>query len=381
MFAAKIYAAVCGFAAVSTAHMVMANPKPFAGTINSPIDASGSNFPCQMPSYTGSATEMPLGSAQTLSFTGQAVHGGGSCQVSITYDTAPSKSSVWKVIHSIQGGCPAIGQAGNMGDNPGAGDPFTYNFNIPSNIPSGKATLAMSWLNRIGNREYYMNCAPVSLTGSGGSQAAYSALPDMVVANINTINTCSTAGLEGKDYLYPNPGSSVESHPFTSGNLVALNGNCGAAAAAASSSGTTGSTGSGSSSGAGGTASAPGGVFITVATGGASTAAPTAAPVVASAAPDVQVSVAAQPTPAASPPASSSGSSSAGAQTVGAACSSDGQWNCIGGTSYQRCASGLWSAVMPLAAGTKCTGGLSDNINIVSLSGKFKRLSMRFRPA
>lgn len=38
-----------------------------------------------------------------------AVHGGGSCQLSITYETDPRKQkdpSSWRVIYSIEGGCP-----------------------------------------------------------------------------------------------------------------------------------------------------------------------------------------------------------------------------------------------------------------------------------
>jgi hypothetical protein len=41
-------------------------------------------------------------------------------------------------------------------------------------------------------------------------------------------------------------------------------------------------------------------------------------------------------------------------ETVGSACSTEGQWNCMT-NSFQRCASGQWSAVMNCAAGTMCT--------------------------
>ncbi|KAL1868858.1 hypothetical protein VTK73DRAFT_3474 [Phialemonium thermophilum] len=425
MFFAKTYAAVSGLAAVSSAHILLAFPTPYDGTQNGPLDPSGSNFPCQV-APSGATTEMALGSSQNLSFIGQAVHGGGSCQVSITYDTNPSKNSVWKVIHSIQGGCPAEGQAGNMGDLASAKDPYTYNYQIPDDIPSGKATFAWTWINRIGNREYYMNCAPIELTGKGGDQANFEALPDMVVANIPSINSCSTEGLEGDDYLYPDPGKSVENHPFNPANLVPLKGDCGKAAAGGSSGGSSdGSSGAAPSSPAAGSSPAattpaaaapssstsgnlPGGVFITAPLNGGSSAA-AAAPSVSTPAAAVSTTlrhaavsstpVAAAPGPATtsstgstsgssgSDGGSSSGSSSsgsgsgAGSQPAGSACSPEGTWNCVGGNSYQQCGSGIWSPVMPLAAGTQCTAGQGPNINIVASSGRraARRVARQFR--
>lgn len=50
---------------------------------------------------------MAVGSQQTLSFTGSAVHGGGSCQLSLTKDLKPTKDTDFRVILSIEGGCPA----------------------------------------------------------------------------------------------------------------------------------------------------------------------------------------------------------------------------------------------------------------------------------
>lgn len=51
----------------------------------------------------------------------------------------------------------------------------------------------------------------------------------------------------------------------------------------------------------------------------------------------------------------------AGAQPAGEACTNEGEWNCVGGKSFQRCASGQWSPLMAMAAGTTCEMGKSTS--------------------
>lgn len=56
-------------------------------------------------------------------------------------------------------------------------------------------------------------------------------------------------------------------------------------------------------------------------------------------------------------------------QSPGAACSSEGQWNCLT-RQWQRCASGQWSVVMDLAEGTACApAGLSDEFHVDHAGG------------
>lgn len=410
MFFAKTCAAICGLAGLSSAHMILASPKPFGGVSQSPLLEDGSNFPCQMTaggSYqSAGSTSMAKGSPQELAFIGQAVHGGGSCQVSITYDTAPTKNSVWKVIKSIQGGCPAKNQEGNMGNSASAADPFTYQFQIPNDIPTGNATIAWTWLNRIGNREYYMNCAPISITGGSGDQSAFDALPDMLVANIPAITSCTTKDLDGKDYRYPNPGKDVDN--FNMVPLVDLNGDCGAKVAGGS--GSSGGSGSPTSTSvaqaqptstsianAAPTQTLPGGVFVTVPIGGGATSssqaaqptqeAPTTTASVEKTSPTTTAAAASTTSSASSGSTGGSGSgssgtttgSSAGAMAAGSACSPEGLWNCIGGTSFQQCGSGIWSPVMALAAGMSCTPGQSATLNMKAINGKMRRRLTRFQ--
>lgn len=189
-------------AATASAHIVITSPEPFTGSINSPIGADNP-FPCQGKT-SGTTTPMELGSDPDLAFMGSTVHAGGSCQVSLSYDMA-----TWKVITSYEGGCPARGQTGNLTPSDASLPvPDKYNFTVPANVPGGKATVAWTWFNKSGGvREFYMNCAAVELSGSGGDKSAYDSLPDMAVANVPQVNSCTSP--ENSDVTFENPGSVV----------------------------------------------------------------------------------------------------------------------------------------------------------------------------
>ncbi|OBT58285.1 hypothetical protein VE04_01472 [Pseudogymnoascus sp. 24MN13] len=284
--------ATLGMASYASARIMMTTPKPFGKSTlnNSPLLADGSDFPCKQRGGVydpeGASNPMALGSTQPLNFVGSAVHGGGSCQISITYDEKPTKDS--------EGG-PARRVDGDRGGGPDTPVPDDYSFTIPEGLPTGNAVLAWTWFNKVGNREMYMNCAPIDITGGNSKSkrdtAAYDALPDMFTANIG--NGCTT--VDSKDVEFPNAGESVEK--LGSGSLTPPTGSCQAA---------------GGSGGGGGSSEAPkptqsvvtaptgiqGGVFVTVAPNASETVAPvaTSAPVesvapVASAVPAVPTSV------------------------------------------------------------------------------------------
>ncbi|TVY14501.1 hypothetical protein LARI1_G006710 [Lachnellula arida] len=429
---------VLGFAVLGSSHMMMLTPVPYGKSTldNSPLInlATGGNFPCKQRAGVydaeGASNSMALGSTQPLKFVGGATHGGGSCQISITYDKQPSSTSTFKVIHSIIGGCPIQGVAGNNGESATSPDPSTYSFKVPSNLPTGDATLAWTWFNKVGNREMYMNCAPVTITGASAKrdeealegrnvtqlvqrdQAAFNALPNMFVANVFGLGVgCQTA--QDTDTVFPNPGDSVESLGGSTKSAAGPPISCSAAAAAAS-----GGSGSGSATGASSApaattsaavagsspaasapvagsspvASAPaassapaGGVFAgQPGASSAGSAAPSVAPSASSAAgaaPSVAPSSASQAAPAASGAAASQASSasapastgttgSGSAMAANTACSPEGTWNCIGGTQYQQCASGVWSAAQPVAGGTTCTPGQSASFGVKAIGAK-----------
>lgn len=87
---------------------------------------------------------MAIGEPQTLSFQGQATHGGGSCQISLSTDKQPTKDSVFKVIYSIEGGCPSK-NPGNVGVNPFGYGADKFQYSIPPEISPGDYTLACKY--------------------------------------------------------------------------------------------------------------------------------------------------------------------------------------------------------------------------------------------
>lgn len=315
---------------------------------------------------------MPIGQPQELSFIGSATHGGGSCQISLTTDKYPTKNSKWKVIHSIEGGCPA-NVDGNLPGGPDTPDPYTFKFTIPDSIAPGEYTLAWTWFNRVGNREMYMNCAPITVepalqardeptsANAVSKRDLPDDLPDMFVANING---CMTK--EGVDIRFPNPGKSVDLLGAVT-NLLGLGqpaceGGPGPGASVASPADSA-TPSPAASTPAASSAPAPEPEAPTQPTSAVPAIfIPTASP---EPAPVAESSPAPAVVPSSSPaPPNESGSTSGG---LSGACNQEGAWNCLGGTSFQRCASGVWSEVIQMAAGTTCTAGQSDSLKIAAI--------------
>jgi hypothetical protein len=108
-------------------------------SMTSPLNSDGSNFPCK-----GYQNDRPIqttamysaGSTYNMTLEGSAMHDGGSCQISLSYDNG----ATFKVIKSMIGGCPLT---------------TTYDFTIPIYAPAGTALLGWTWQNYEGNREFY----------------------------------------------------------------------------------------------------------------------------------------------------------------------------------------------------------------------------------
>lgn len=244
---------------LAAAHMNLKHPVPFDLTElkqdRSPLTTG--EYPCKMQTYSfDQRTELSVGQSYTMDFypgddaevaeigstTGAAVHDGGSCQLLITTDKEPTVSSVFKVFHSIEGGCPGLNNQAS-----------TFQYSLPDSIPNGDVTFAWTWFPVSSQQpEMYMNCAPVTVTGGSDDTSAFDALPDIFVANIGfnsfteglsavssllTSTVTQTSLLasgqipsclaEGEAVLqFPNPGDSVDKGDTSTWPLKAPSGQC-----------------------------------------------------------------------------------------------------------------------------------------------------------
>jgi hypothetical protein len=363
---------VLALAASASAHMRLRYPKPFGFSTLDQAPLAPADFPCKQRPGVYDVTEMNqwnAGQTQTVSFLGSAVHGGGSCQFSITTDTNPTKESQWKVIQSVVGGCPA-NAPGNLAADPDGTGAATFPVTMPSNIPDGQYTFAWTWLNKKGNREFYMNCAPIKVGGGGSGSAAeaLSALPDMFVANLPATE-CTTK--EDEDFSYPDPGQLVTGSGAAIGKTLTGSG-CATQTKIGAGNGKIGTptqpqtpskpsaSGKPAVSSAAAYPSTPGGVFAPGASSAPAdtpaqpstpaAAKPTAAPSKPSATPQPQ-----QPTTPQQPPKSPDNSNNT--NTGCTPCTNDGAVVCIGSKQFGLCNRGC-AVAQDLAAGMACSNGV-----------------------
>ncbi|KNE61448.1 hypothetical protein AMAG_06273 [Allomyces macrogynus ATCC 38327] len=160
---------------VVNGHMMMTNPAPRSSKTNPGpnnfIDYSYTaplgTFPCKGYAPQASVKTVQAGSSLAVTVSGGATHGGGHCFFSLSYD-----GQTFVTLESIIRTC----LAGPAGD-------FSFSVPIPSSAPAGKATFAWSWINAIGNREYYMNCADITIENPAGGGGALAG-PKLFVANL-----------------------------------------------------------------------------------------------------------------------------------------------------------------------------------------------------
>ncbi|KAJ8069910.1 hypothetical protein OCU04_000318 [Sclerotinia nivalis] len=329
--------ALAAFLGASTinAHLSMIFPPPFRSALNpnavqsqidysitAPLASSGSNFPCKYNDMgtPGGKSVVTWAAGATANWTvgTGAVHGGGSCQVALSYDSGKT----FRVIHSYIGSCPAAVGA-------------SADFTIPADAPAGEAMFAWTWQNQIGNREFYMSCASVTIEASASKAraapaVAFSSRPDLFLVNLG--NGCTS--VESKAVNYPNPGpdadvtrKSSDSGTFT-GTCGPVNGVASSGSEAGSSSApAAGSSGGESSSSS--TASAPSAPAVSVSSAPAPVASSSTTPIsieiipttaassTLSSATIAATSTAASPTAGATTPSSSGTSGAVQASTDG----------------------------------------------------------------
>ncbi|KAG9602118.1 hypothetical protein KCU77_g3392, partial [Aureobasidium melanogenum] len=397
------------YAMTASAHLFISSPKPIPGTApKDPLNPDGSNFPCHGVPLPGSGGQsMAVGSKQLLAFDlgdgeNWAVHGGGSCQLSLTYETDPEKvkqPSAWKVIYSIEGGCPTNSLA-NLNENfSGPNGTYTvavpcdssesnnfdcvnsFDFTIPEGVKNGQATLAWTWYNNVGNREIYMNCVAVDITG-GSDDATMSDFPDMFTANMGALSDYRQTS-EDVNVKFPDPGKYVTTKTaftstYTSAGAVYTISSAKAFPLAVPSvyvSGGSTYTSALGSSGAAPTSYAAGpGSYAASSPASSPATAPTsyaAAPSPYAAVPTLATIASAVPMPSGTGYAGSSNSTSGACSGGKVSCPTPGQVICVDENTFGLCDIDYCAVPQAVAAGTTCSN------NVVSKRDVVRRRSSR----
>ncbi|ORX84353.1 hypothetical protein K493DRAFT_360723 [Basidiobolus meristosporus CBS 931.73] len=174
MFSNLLQSALCllGLATLTVAHMEMVQPPPRRSKYNPTWTASPDYnmvnplgiYPCKGYDQGGIVQTVKAGGSIQVKIGGGATHGGGHCQFAISYD----KGKTFAVLETIYNNCLIASTE--------------YSVNIPSTAGSSKnVVFAWAWINKIGNREYYMNCADLEIQGSANG---YITGPKLLVANL-----------------------------------------------------------------------------------------------------------------------------------------------------------------------------------------------------
>ncbi|RKP12146.1 hypothetical protein BJ684DRAFT_11926, partial [Piptocephalis cylindrospora] len=157
-----------------SAHMALAeppprrsphNPHPVGGIdwdMTTPLQGS-SQFPCKRAPAGPNVRTYKAGTSIVTTLDGSARHNGGHCQFSLSYD----QGKTFVVLRTIMKDCLKSDSS--------------YSVDLPKDIPGGDVIFAWSWVNAMGNREYYMNCADVHIDGSGSEVTG----PALLVANLD----------------------------------------------------------------------------------------------------------------------------------------------------------------------------------------------------
>ncbi|KAJ2846863.1 hypothetical protein J3B02_004301 [Coemansia erecta] len=120
-----------------------------------------------------------------VQFDGVANHLGGDCQFAVSYDNGTSFAVIWDKMAScfldtVNGG---------------------YDVPVPDYIPAAKkAIFAWTWINAMGSREYYMNCADVRIENYGHQEPL-------------TAHELLVVNLPGKSTLNPRTGREEDKLP------------------------------------------------------------------------------------------------------------------------------------------------------------------------
>ncbi|KAH8177939.1 extracellular protein [Sarocladium implicatum] len=406
--------------------------------MTSPLSQDGSNFPCKgflsdLGTEAGaSVTTFEPGQSYNFTISGGANHNGGSCQASLSYD----KGKTFTVIHSYIGNCPLQGESSfdfKVPDDTPAGEAvFSWTWfnqignremyqNCASVTIGGKSKKAKSkrafssrpamFVANVGNgcgtteskdlefpepgpdvSNDSTNTAPPTGSCAGGSGGGSGGGDNGGSDGGNTGG--NDGGNTGGGSDGGNTGGGNESNPGIPDSSEPNPGIPSAPAGGASSSAPSSPQPTTAPVESEPSATIPGGVFITSPGAGDGPVAPPAPTTMLTltnpgipppaSTPGAVEPPAPVPTPPSTTPGNGGGSNptppsapSGGAMPQGEACTNEGEWNCVGGSQFQRCASGQWSPLMAMAEGTSCQSGMGATL---AMARKGKR-SLRYARA
>ncbi|KAJ1914475.1 hypothetical protein H4219_004772 [Mycoemilia scoparia] len=158
-------------------HMGIVDPKPrlTGSDLKNPINISELPL-CGVAARGPTQATVKAGSSMTMKFTDHgAAHGGGHCQFAISYNNKDFAVIQDELKHCFKDGPSTDNDVKKT----------SYDIKLPAELPSGEATIAWSWVNAIGNREYYMGCVDVKVEGSGKGDSFSG--PQLLVVNHPTL--------------------------------------------------------------------------------------------------------------------------------------------------------------------------------------------------
>lgn len=133
----------------------------------------------------------------TITLEGTATHGGGHCQFGISYD-----DNNFVVLKTVLNECLL--------------NTMSYSYEIPTYARGDNITVFWTWINRIGNREYYMECADVNVKTNG----KMTDIPgkELLIVNLPGYPTVpewevgAPSSLDGRDLFYSRTNINVNSN-------------------------------------------------------------------------------------------------------------------------------------------------------------------------
>ncbi|KAJ2090105.1 hypothetical protein IW138_002915 [Coemansia sp. RSA 986] len=138
------------------------------GEMNAPISSVTQGFSKPLCKYTvpwpTPAASWTAGETVNIQFNSHAVsHSGGHAEFSISYDGGKTFVVIHQVLRYVFVGKKPAAITNEV-------SVYDYNIKLPEKLPSSdKAVFAWTWVNASGNREFYMNCADVTIKGTSES--------------------------------------------------------------------------------------------------------------------------------------------------------------------------------------------------------------------